>query len=147
MSIIQGSDRILCPVSGCPEALTSSSRHFRNFASIRNHLNDHCTCQLSGAIPVKFLNHHNFSQCSVCDKIIAKRFHGTCPKCRPIARTQAQMNSMRSRATTPNINNPTAQCSTSAQQVVSLPSLSTVHKTYVRTIRNIPMSLICYTWY
>ena len=45
-----GVNRIFCPVIGCPESLTSSNRHFRDLNSIRNHLNDHCTGHLSGAI-------------------------------------------------------------------------------------------------
>ena len=149
MSGSQGSARILCPVTGCPEASTSSSRHFRNFASIRPHLNDHCTGQLTGAIPAGFLNHHNFTQCNVCDKIISKVYYGTCPRCRPSNRTRVQINSIRTRINTPGNNNTTSQSTSSANQVEA-PSLSTVHTQYVRTIRNIPMSCrskwaLCFT--
>ena len=150
MSYSQGSGRMLCPVTGCPEASISSSRHFRNFASIRNHLNDHCTGQLSGALPADYLNHHGFTQCSVCDKIISKVYHGTCPRCRPSARIRDQMNSIRSRVTTQSSNNPTPQPTPSAQQTKVHPTLATVHKQYVRTIRNIPVSVrrqwaLCFT--
>ena len=67
---IRSVSRILCPVIGCPEALSSSNRHFRDFTSIRNHLNDHCTGQISGAVPTDFLNSHSFSQCKECGKIL-----------------------------------------------------------------------------
>ena len=45
----EASSRIFCPVVGCPEASTSSHRRFRDFASIRNHLDKHCTGHLPGA--------------------------------------------------------------------------------------------------
>ena len=62
--IIQsGTNRILCPVAGCPEASPSSFRVFRGFASLKNHLNAHCTGYLSGAVPVEFLRHYNYTQC------------------------------------------------------------------------------------
>ena len=50
-----GTGRILCPVAGCPEASPLSTKHFRGFASIKNHLNAHCTGNLTGAIPAEFL--------------------------------------------------------------------------------------------
>ena len=74
---IQRRARILCPVEGCPESLTSSNRRFRDFLSIRNHLNDHCTGHLSGALPVDFLGHFDYSQCRLCDKILHKRYNET----------------------------------------------------------------------
>ena len=54
--------RILCPVATCPEASTSSNKLFKDFNSIKNHLNDHCTGHLSGADPPDFLHFHNYSQ-------------------------------------------------------------------------------------
>ena len=76
-------NRILCPVVGCLEASPSSNRHFRDFASIKLHLDDHCTGQLIGAIPTEFLNKYDYSQCSFCYKIVSKHYHGSHPKCRP----------------------------------------------------------------
>ena len=96
-SISLDNNRILCPVAGCPKALASSNKHFRDFAAIRSHLNEHCTGHLSGAIPVDFLSHYDFTQCIICDKILHKRYSPICPKCRPRAHVQQQMHIMRSR--------------------------------------------------
>ena len=79
---------ILCPVAECPESSPSSSRHFRGFASIKNHINSHCTGYLSGAVPVEFLRLYNYSQCPVCGNVIHTRYNGTCPRCRPLLRAQ-----------------------------------------------------------
>ena len=84
----QHNNRILCPVAGCPESSPSSSRHFRGFASIKNHINSHCTWYLSGAVPVEFLRLYNYSQCPVCGNVIHTRYNGTCPRCRPLLRAQ-----------------------------------------------------------
>ena len=105
----QSSSRILCPVDRCPESLPSSNRHFRDFYSIRSHLNDHCTGHLSGALPAEFLSLFDYSQCRLCDKILHKRFNNTCQKCRPRARAQANVNIMRCRTTTSDINGPIIQ--------------------------------------
>ena len=92
--------RIFCPVAECPESLTSSTKIFRTFASIKIHLNDHCTGHLSGAVPVDFLRYFDYTQCRVCDKILHKKYHNrTCPKCRPAVNTQNQIFQMRNRAT------------------------------------------------
>ena len=65
-------NRLFCPVVGCPEALSSSSKHFRDFNSIKSHLNDHCTGHLSGTVPTDFLKHHRYTQCNICDKALYK---------------------------------------------------------------------------
>ena len=136
-----GSRRIFCPVVGCPEASLSSNKHFFDFAKIKNHLNDHCTGHLSGAIPTGFLNYFNYSQCNVCDKILHNRYKGTCPKCRPSARAQEQMNSLRSQL------NPTGNIPVSSQQPtfvqgpINLPTLSEIHTKHVPIIKGIPLGL------
>ena len=75
--------RILCPVVGCLDASASSSRFFRDFPSIKSHLDDHFTGQRIGAVPIEFLNKYEYNQCSICDKTVHKRFNGSHPKCRP----------------------------------------------------------------
>ena len=137
----EGIQCILSPVSGCPESFTSSHRCFRDFTSIKNHLNAHCTGQLSGAIPREFLRQYSYSVCNVCDKLIHTRYNGTCPRCRPSARTRVQMDAMRSRNSTLNNTGLINQHLPSAQTVSALPSLSEIHEHFVPTIRNIPMSL------
>ena len=62
--------RLLCPVAGCPAADTSSNKHFRDFNSIKGHLNDHITGHLSGTVPAEFLTQHSYSQCRLCDRVL-----------------------------------------------------------------------------
>ena len=87
--------RIFCPVVTCAEALTSTNRHYRDFKSIKSHLDAHCTGHLSGAIPTEFLNQNSYTQCRVCDKVVHTKFQGICVKCRPSARRREQINSLR----------------------------------------------------
>ena len=82
----QGSGRIFCPVVGCPDALSSSNKYFKDIAGIKTHLDDHITGYRSGAVPLEFLRQNNYSQCDICDKIVHKRYNGTHPRCRPRAR-------------------------------------------------------------
>ena len=97
----QHRQRILCPVAGCPDAIESSHRYFRNFLGIKSHLNDHCTGHLTGAVPISFLTQNNYSLCEICNKVLHTRFHGTCPKCRPYARTRDHLTSIRVNGNTP----------------------------------------------
>ena len=126
-----GSHRILCPVVGCPEASSASYRHFRDFNSIKNHLNEHCTGHLAGAIPISFLSQNNYSTCSVCNKVLHIRYNGSCPKCRPRARTLDQVHSSRNHINAPRNN----------IQGNQLPSLFDVHKRSVPIIKSIPLGL------
>ena len=137
----QGRCRILCPVAACPEASTSSSKHFRDFTSIKNHLNDHCTGHLDGAVPVSFLSQHGYTQCRVCDKVSHTRYKGICPRCKPKVRTQVHLNSMRDHANTPGTSFVSGHQPSSAEEPRVLPSLFDIHEKFVPTIRNIPMGL------
>ena len=133
--------RIFFPVVGCAHALTSSNRLYRDFKSIKNHLNDHCTGHISGAVPVDFLIQNSYSQYRVCDKLVHTKFQGTCLKCRSSARTRKQVNSMRkhnnSSITTPAPD----QQATHAQEPRTLPSLAEVHERFTPIIINIPLVL------
>ena len=133
--------RIFCPVVGCTEASASSSRHFRDFNSIKNHLNDHCTGHLSGAVPANFLTLNSYSQCRECDKVLHTRYQGICWKCRPNARRRKQFNSLRNRNNFPGNNPASDQQVGHSQEPIALPSLSEVHKRSVPTIKNIPVGL------
>ena len=128
--------RMFCPVAECPDSLTSSTRYFRTFASIKIHLNDHCTGQLNGAVPVNFLRHFDYTQCRVCDKILHKKYlNSTCPKCRPAASAQDQILQMRNRATTSATNAQNGSQIQNVQVQENLPSLSEIHKKYIPTIK------------
>ena len=132
--------RILCPVNGCPESLPSSISIYRDFTSIKNHLNGHCSGYLPGAIPNDFLQHFSYSLCNICNKILHTKFKGTCPKCRPTASRQSQINCIRNRNTL-NSTNSTNQLLPNHQNAETLPSLSDIHGQFVPTIRNVPLCL------
>ena len=89
--------RLLCPVPWCPHSVLSSSTSYRGIGHMRNHLNDHATGMLSGAIPAAFLHAHSYSQCSECNKILHSRFRGTCHRCRPNRRARDTMENLRPR--------------------------------------------------
>ena len=137
----QPNHRILCPVITCPESSVTSNRHFRDFASIKNHLNDHISGHLSGAVPVEFLQHHSYSQCSFCDKVLHTRYHGICQRCRPTARAQEQLNALRNRISSPAQNPSLSQQPQSAQSPTTIPSFADIHGKFVPTIRNIPLPI------
>ena len=133
--------RILCPVTCCPESLTSSIPEYYDFASIRKHLNSHYTGQLTGAIPVEFLRVYGYSLCNVCDKTLSSRFKGTCPKCKPSNRRQINLNSFRNRNGSGSISVSSVNQQHGTQNADALLSLLEVHKKFVPTIRNIALSL------
>ena len=54
-------NRILCPVEGCLESLASSSKNFLDFPSIKSHLDDHCSGQLMGAVPIGFIHKYDYT--------------------------------------------------------------------------------------
>ena len=131
--------RILCPINSCPDSLPTSTSFYRDFPSIRNHLNGHCSGHLPGAVPYDFLHQYNFSLCNVCNKVLHKKFK-TCPKCKPTAHRQSQINSMRARNILNNTNASNQPLSNN-QITYDLPSLSEIHRHFVPTIRNVPLSL------
>ena len=127
--------RILCPVATCPEASAASTRHYKDFKSIKNHLSDHCTGHLSGAVPPDFLRFHDYHQCKICDKVLHTRFEH-CLRCRPVARARAELDLLRERN-----HSAISQPSQSSQGISDRPNLSTIHSRHVPTIRNIPYKL------
>ena len=131
-------NRILCPVVGCLEASISSNKHFRDFASIKGHLNDHCTGYLTGAVPISFLTSHGYTQCQICDKVIHKKFRRICPRCKPTAREQEQMNTLRNQINPQNNDSAAQQHSHQAEDNKALPSLSDIHEKFVPVLKNIP---------
>ena len=137
----QGSNRILCPVEVCHEASTSSNKYFRDFSSIKSHLNDHCIGHLTGAVPVHFLRLYKYSQCRICDKVLHSRYKELCPRCKPMARTHQLMNDMRSGNNLPEQNASVRQQSQSAHEQKAPPSLSVIHEKFVPIIKNIPHKL------
>ena len=96
---------------------------------MRNHLNDHCSGRLAGAIPMNFLQANNLGQCSVCALLVGARYNGVCPRCRPTARALNQGNAFAS--------SPSQQAAADA----SLPSMEKIFPRKVPVWRHIPKQL------
>ena len=56
---------------------------------MRHHLNDHAAGTLQGDVPASYRTAHGLDLCSVCGLLVAQRYHGSHPKCRPEARRRA----------------------------------------------------------
>ena len=83
--------RLYCPVPGCPKGVMSEAAVWMASQALRNHLNEHASGRLLGALPESWLRENQSSLCPVCGLIVSNRFGGVCPKCRPKHRTwQAQ---------------------------------------------------------
>ena len=53
---------------------------------MRPHLEDHATGTLEGEVPQAYRARHHLDLCSVCGGLVASRFNGAHPRCRPAAR-------------------------------------------------------------
>ena len=78
-------ERVFCPVPGCPAA-ASSGRGWTSHAAMRPHLEDHAAGTLEGEVPQAYRARHHLDLCSVCGGLVASRFNGAHPRCRPAAR-------------------------------------------------------------
>ncbi|CAE7231929.1 unnamed protein product [Symbiodinium natans] len=56
---------------------------------MRHHLDDHCSGQLSGAVPQEYLDAHSLDTCTVCGLLVKRYYNGSHPRCRPDSRAQA----------------------------------------------------------
>ena len=112
--------RYFCPVSNCPHADVIQARGWGNLQGVRNHLREHFAGRFSGAVPQAFLDEHRLFSCSICGKLISRRYRGSCPSCRPTERATST-------------NNPTEA---TAQD--NLPSLDDVCTTRVRLLKYVP---------
>ena len=50
---------------------------------MRNHLEEHAGGRFVGAIPEDFMEKHSLRQCTVCSRLLNKRFGQACPRCKP----------------------------------------------------------------
>lgn len=80
--------RCFCPVPGCGHADAARASGWGSHEAMRHHLDDHCAGTLMGAVPLEYLDAHRLDLCSVCGLLVARRFNGTHPRCRPRARQQ-----------------------------------------------------------
>ena len=80
--------RCFCPVPGCGHADATRARGWGSHDAMRHHLDDHCAGTLAGAVPMEYLDAHRLDLCSVCGLLVACRFNGVHPRCRPCARQQ-----------------------------------------------------------
>eukprot|EP00973_Karenia_brevis_P043622 6043735-Karenia_brevis.AAC.1 len=51
--------------------------------SFRVHLQEHVSGRLMGDVPAPALEQLDLDVCNICSKLLARRFGGTCPRCRP----------------------------------------------------------------
>ena len=117
--------RLFCPVDDCLHADVTQARGWANIQGVRNHLREHIAGRFSGAVPQAFLDANNLCSCSVCGKIISRRFNGTCPSCHPSRRTAAN------------------NVPTEATAAAALPSLDDVCTTRARLLKYIPRGESC----
>eukprot|EP00435_Cladocopium_sp_Y103_P060249 s521_g22.t1 len=80
--------RVLRPVPNCP-AGAPGSRVWTSHAALRPHLEDHAAGTLDGEVPAAYRAQHQLDLCSVCGGLVASRFRGAHPRCRPAARQAA----------------------------------------------------------
>ena len=80
--------RCFCPVPGCGHADATRASGWGSHDAMRHHLDDHCAGTLAGAVPMEYLDAHRLDLCSVCGLLVARRFNGVHPRCRPRARQQ-----------------------------------------------------------
>ena len=76
-------NRLYCPVVGCPAGDATRAAGWSTFQSLRNHVQEHANGRLLGAIPPEWLEDNQLNQCTVCSKLLSRRFGDTCPRCRP----------------------------------------------------------------
>ena len=81
--------RVFCPVDGCPASNPRTARGWGSHAAMRPHLDDHAAGTLQGAIPAAYCAAHSLDHCRVCGLLVAARFNGAHPRCRPAARDSA----------------------------------------------------------
>jgi truncated hemoglobin YjbI len=81
--------RCFCPVPGCGHGDAARASGWGSHEAMRHHLDDHCSGTLAGAVPMDYLQAHGLDLCSVCGLLVARRYNGTHPRCRPQSRQQA----------------------------------------------------------
>ena len=82
------SSRVYCPVPGCLCSDPVRAPGWTSVSNMRSHLGEHTSGRLAGDIPVDWLEHHNLGQCTVCSRLLSRRYGSACPRCRPQAMQQ-----------------------------------------------------------
>lgn len=75
--------RLYCPVPGCPRADHARSAGWGSLQAMRSHLEEHAGGRFVGTIPEEFMEKHSLRQCSVCSRLLKKRYGQACPRCKP----------------------------------------------------------------
>ena len=75
--------RHYCPVVGCPQGDPNRAAGWTCAQSLRNHVQEHASGRLACGPPPSWLAENSLDRCSVCSKLLSRRFGGTCPRCRP----------------------------------------------------------------
>ena len=75
--------RHYCPVVGCPQGDPNRAAGWTCAQSLRNHVQEHASGRLAGGPPPSWLAENSLDRCSVCSKLLSRRFGWSCPRCRP----------------------------------------------------------------
>ena len=77
----QAQGRWYCPVVSCPDHCQATSRGWTSFKSLRHHLDLHFTGELSGQVPLDWLQRQGYGVCCVCHLVLSSHFNGLHPRC------------------------------------------------------------------
>ena len=83
LAATQPAFRFYCPVAGCPRAVCARSAGWGSLQAMRSHLEEHAGGRFVGAIPEVFMEEHSLRQCTICSRLLKKRFGPACPRCKP----------------------------------------------------------------
>ena len=75
--------RLYCPVSSCAAADCRLSQGWADLRTLSNHMEAHASGRLVGDVPRDWMAANGLGQCSICSRLLAARYGGTCPRCRP----------------------------------------------------------------
>ena len=93
---------------------------------MRPHLDAHSGGVLRGAVPADYCRTHGLDNCSVCGMLVAARFNGVHPRCRPSART----------AVPSPASHPVG--GGNAPDIDGLPDLATIFSANIPVLRHVP---------
>ena len=77
----QAQGRWYCPVTSCPDHCQESSRGWTSFEGLRFHLDLHFMGELSGQVPLGWLQHQGYGVWTVCNCVLSSHFNGLHPRC------------------------------------------------------------------
>ena len=94
--------RVYCPVPGCIAVDPMRSPGWSSVSNMRAHLGEHACGRLIGDIPQDFLEQQGLNQCTVCSRLLSRRYGSACPRCRPTANNTVGSTQQQGRPPLPN---------------------------------------------